>query len=108
MAARKRVFAQDNADTQQTEWFFTAREGVEGPFATEALAQTALERYIEYCLFDINRVFSQHNSNTDQVEWFFVARSTIEGPYDAEATAQAALDGYIEAKKQEKEAAKQP
>jgi hypothetical protein len=102
MAERKRVFAQENAETQQTEWFFTAREGVEGPFATEALAQTALERYIEYCQFDVNRVFSERNSNADRLEWFFVARSSIVGPYGSEEVAQEALADYVAVKQKER------
>jgi len=104
MANRNRVFAQTHTDTQQTEWFFVAREGVEGPFSTEALAQTALERYIEYCLFDINRVFSQQDTDSAKLEWFFVARNAIEGPYESEAAAQTALEAYIEEKRQEKTA----
>ena len=107
MALRNRTFVQTNADTGQEEWFFVAREGVEGPFATESLAQAALERYIEYCLFDVNRVFSQLNTVSEALEWFFVARNGIEGPYATEAAAQRALDDYVAAKKQEREE-KQP
>ncbi len=102
MADLKRVFAQNNADTNQMEWFFMAREGLEGPFASEALAQVALERYIEYCLFDLNRVFMQRNAETDALEWFFVARDGIEGPYASETLAQAALAQYVESKKRER------
>lgn len=105
MADLKRVFAQTNADTNQMEWFFMAREGLEGPFASEALAQEALERYIEYCLFDLNRVFMQRNAETDALEWFFVARDGIEGPYASEALAQAALNQYVESKKRDRPAA---
>jgi hypothetical protein len=103
MALSKRIFAQTNEDTRQTEWFFVSREGVEGPFATEAIAQTALERYIEFCLFDVIRVFSQHNTDSDKLEWYFVARDGIEGPYKSELLAQTALEDYVNAKKKERE-----
>lgn len=102
MADLKRVFAQHNALTDRMEWFFMAREGLEGPFASEAEAEAGLQRYIEYCQFDANRVFLQRDPDTDKLEWFFVARDGIEGPYESEAHAQAALDAYIEQKKQER------
>lgn len=106
MADLKRVFAQHNADTDQMEWFFMAREGMEGPFASEELALAGLERYIEYCLFDANRVFAQRNDGTDEVEWFFVARDGIEGPFASEDAAQRSLEDYIETKKRERAAAR--
>lgn len=99
MADLKRVFAQNNASTNQMEWFFKAREGLEGPFASEMLAQAALDRYVEYCLFDLNRIFMQRNEGTDVLEWFFVARNGIEGPYASESLAQAALTQYVELNK---------
>jgi hypothetical protein len=104
MALNKRVFAQTNPDNQQTEWYFVSREGVEGPFPNGEIAQSALERYIEFCLFDVNRVFSQHNTDSDKLEWYFVARDGIEGPYKSELIAQTALENYIAAKKKEREA----
>lgn len=101
MADLTRVFSRHNADKGQTEWFFMAREGMNGPFATEALAQAALGQYIEYCMFDANRVFFQKDPETGETNWFFIARDGIEGPYDSEATAQEALGHYVESKKQE-------
>lgn len=103
MADLKRVFAQRNADTQQLEWFFMAREGLEGPYVTEELALAGLQRYIEYCQFDLNRVFLQSNIETGEQEWFFVARDGIEGPYATEVLAIAALNNYVERKKTERQ-----
>lgn len=93
----KRVFAQQNAETSQMEWFFMAREGLEGPFTSEALANAALERYIQYCMFDANRIFAQRNEASGETEWFFVARNGIEGPYPSEVLAQKALEDHIAA-----------
>ena len=99
MADLKRVFAQRNAASGQLEWFFKAREGLEGSFATEALAQAGLQRYIEFCQFDPNRVFMQPNVGTGEEEWFFVARDGIEGPYATDVLATAALYEFVEEKK---------
>lgn len=104
MADLTRVFAQHNALTDQMEWFFIAREGLEGPFASEADAEVGLERYIEYCQFDANRVFLQRDPETDKLEWFFITRDGIEGPYASEADANAALEAYVEDKKREQQA----
>lgn len=96
MADLKRVFAQHNTGTDQLEWYFMAREGLEGPFENEALAEESLQRYIEYCQFDPNRVFLQANEQTGGYEWFFVARDGIEGPYASEELAKAALAALVE------------
>lgn len=100
MADLKRVFAQHNPVTEQLEWFFMAREGLEGPFAEEEDAQTALNRYIEYCLFDHNRIFAQRNEFTEEIEWFFISRGGILGPYYTEDATRQALEEYIAANKQ--------
>lgn len=102
MADFKRVFAQRNAATEQLQWFFMAREGREGPFATEALAEAALLQHIEYCQFDLNRVFMEPNSETGEEEWFFVARDSLEGPYATDVLATAALYEYVENKKNQR------
>ncbi|MFM8332024.1 MAG: DUF6316 family protein [Candidatus Methylumidiphilus sp.] len=102
MADLKRVFAQHNTATEQMEWFFMAREGLEGPFESEDAAQAALERYIEYCLFDQNRVFAQRSETSNEIEWFFITRGGFEGPYATEALANKALMNYVQAKIQER------
>ena len=99
MTNLKRVFAQNNAGTGQLEWFFMAREGLEGPYATAALAEEALLRHIEYCQFDPNRVFMELNSETGEEEWFFVARESLGGPYATDVLAAAALYAHVEREK---------
>jgi len=101
MADLKRVFARRNAETEQLEWFFAAREGLEGPFSSEALAEAALQRFIQYCQFESNRVFMQPNPETGEEEWFFVVRDGIEGPFATDVLAAAALCDFIEQKKDE-------
>ena len=102
MADNKRVFGQHNADSGEMEWFFIAREGLQGPFATEELASTELGRYIEYCMFDAKRIFAERNESNGEMEWFFVARGSIEGPYQSETLAQNALEAYISARRAER------
>jgi len=99
MADLKRVFAQHNTGTDRLEWYFMAREGLKGPFESEALAEGSLQRYIEYCQFDANREFLQPNEETGGCEWFFVARDGIEGPYASEELAKAALAALVETNK---------
>lgn len=93
-----RIFAQFNVITQQEEWFFNAREGLEGPFPTEVLAQAELARYLEYLQFDSSRIFPQIN-DAGVAEWFFVARDGFEGPFSTEGEAKIGLERFIESVK---------
>ncbi|CAI8955027.1 DUF6316 family protein [Methylocaldum szegediense] len=45
-----RVFWERNNVTGQTEWFFLTREGVKGPYQSEALARKALDEFKEQCI----------------------------------------------------------
>lgn len=46
----KRVYGQRNNGTGLTEWFFTAREGIFGPFTSEAKASQELEEFKKFCI----------------------------------------------------------
>jgi hypothetical protein len=48
MFGHNRIYSNRSATSGQMEWFFETREGVQGPFATEQHARTALDRHIEY------------------------------------------------------------
>ena len=45
-----RVFSQYSPTTGLTAWFFSAREGLFGPFQDQATAARALESFIQYCM----------------------------------------------------------
>jgi len=45
-----RVFWERNNTTGQTEWFFLTREGVMGPYGSEAFARKSLDEFKERCL----------------------------------------------------------
>jgi hypothetical protein len=44
-----RVFWERNSTTGQTEWFFLTREGVMGPYQSEAFARKSLDEFKEQC-----------------------------------------------------------
>jgi hypothetical protein len=44
-----RVFWERNSVTGQTEWFFLTREGVMGPYDSEAFARRSLDEFKERC-----------------------------------------------------------
>lgn len=48
MFEHSRIFSDRNLSTGFIEWFCETREGLVGPFESEALAKTALQRHIEY------------------------------------------------------------
>lgn len=43
-----RIFSQRNSKTGLMEWFFSAREGVLGPFENKAQAQNALKEFADF------------------------------------------------------------
>jgi hypothetical protein len=43
-----RIFSQRNSKTGLMEWFFSAREGVLGPFENKAQAQNALKVFADF------------------------------------------------------------
>lgn len=49
-----RVYGQRNNRTGLTEWFFTAREGVFGPFASKGKASQAVEKFKKDCVANGN------------------------------------------------------
>lgn len=49
-----RVYGQRNNQTGLIEWFFTAREGVFGPFSSQEIATLALEKFKEFNVENCN------------------------------------------------------
>lgn len=49
MFEAKRIFSQRNVETQATEWFFQAREGIIGPYESERVAEKGLEGFVAHC-----------------------------------------------------------
>jgi len=45
-----RIFCQNNPQTGRMEWFFSAREGYFGPFATKEKATQELNDFIQHCI----------------------------------------------------------
>ncbi|MGZ5045406.1 MAG: hypothetical protein ACXV8P_11510 [Methylobacter sp.] len=45
-----RIYGQHNDRTGLTEWFFTAREGDFGPFASKTIASQTLEDFKKACI----------------------------------------------------------
>ncbi|MGY6276216.1 hypothetical protein [Methylomonas sp. MgM2] len=46
----ERIYCQSNFKTGSNEWFFVAREGEFGPYASKAIAQKALTGMIKHCI----------------------------------------------------------
>lgn len=115
-----RVFEQTHPDTGIPEWFFVAREGVNGPYASrnEAVYELNVYRNILKKLglsggrepprpvpappprpeprpvFFADRVFEQSSPDVGMTGWFFIAREGVKGPYASKAEALGALDAY--------------
>jgi hypothetical protein len=49
MFSANRVFSQLNSTTGAMEWYFSAREGVIGPYISKDYAQRMLEQFIKNC-----------------------------------------------------------
>ncbi|HYE37154.1 MAG TPA: hypothetical protein VEB01_17270 [Methylocaldum sp.] len=45
-----RVFSERNNTTGQIEWFFLTREGVMGPYESEAFAKKSLDEFKQRCI----------------------------------------------------------
>ena len=50
MFETERIYVQSNNRTGLTEWFFSAREGIYGPFKTKAEASKALDEFKKFSI----------------------------------------------------------
>jgi hypothetical protein len=115
-----RVFEQTHPETGIPEWFFVAREGVNGPYASrnEAVYELNVYRNILKKLglsggrapprpvpappprpkprpvFFADRVFEQSSPEWGVPGWFFIAREGVRGTYASKVEALEALEAY--------------
>ena len=102
----ERVFGFDYG---KQEWYFTAREGIKGPYATREDAAWAMITFIKRCvekgltggrnrnrnrpvLTQVERIFG---FDYGRQEWYFTAREGIKGPYATREDAAWALIKFI-------------
>lgn len=114
-----RVFQQTNPATGATEWFYSAREGIKGPYDSKerTLHELNLFKNISSKLnltggresqqpqpiqdtqrtwhwFSPDRMFQQWNPATGLNEWFFIAREGVKGPHPSKDKALRELESF--------------
>jgi hypothetical protein len=62
-----RVFCQSNPQTGRIEWFFSAREGIYGPFVDKARAAHELDAFIKSCIKNADDGGRKAGKNTDKL-----------------------------------------
>jgi hypothetical protein len=62
MFSSERVFSSRNNDSMEIEWFFSAREGIYGPYESKEIAEKGL------CLFIADRITSNHDGGRKDTE----------------------------------------